>query len=84
MKNTVRLNFEFPRDHYPYLRMMCAQKGLSLKDFATQLIIKEIEEYEDLLLAKKAQERLNEMDESENIPFDEASRLAGWNDDEKA
>ena len=82
MKNTVRLNFEFPREHYPYLKMVCAQKGVSLKDFASELLIREIEEYEDRLLAKKAQERLDEMDESENIDFDDASRLAGW-DDEK-
>jgi hypothetical protein len=80
MKNTVRLNFDFPKEHYPYLKMMCAQKGLSLKDYASDLLIREIEEYEDTLLAKKAHVRLNEMDEGENIDFDEATRLAGWDD----
>jgi len=83
MKDTVRLNFEFPRKEYPYLKMMLARKGVSFKDFAIQLILKEIEEYEDRLLAETAQERLDEMDDSENIPFDDASELAGWNDDEK-
>lgn len=78
MKSTVRLNFEFPREHYPYLKMMCAQKGVSLKDFASDLLIQKIEEYEDLFLAEKAQKRLDEMDESENIGFDIAARLAGW------
>ena len=83
MKDTVRLNFEFPRKEYPYLKMMLAKRGVSLKDFAIELILKEIEEYEDSLLAKIAEERLDEMDESENISCDEACRLAGWNDGEK-
>ncbi len=80
MKNTVRLNFEFPRKHYPYLKMVCAKKGVSLKDFASNLLIKEIEEYEDLLLAEKVQERLDEMDDSENINFNDACKSAGWED----
>jgi hypothetical protein len=82
MKNTVRLNFEFPKEHYPYLKLVCAQKGQSLKDFASELLIREIEKYEDRLLTKKANRRLSEMDESENIDFDEATRLAGWDDAE--
>ena len=83
MKDTVRLNFEFPRKEYPYLKMMLAKKGVSLKDFAIQLILKEIDEYEDRLLAKTAQERLDEMNDSENISFDDACELAGWDNDEK-
>lgn len=63
MKETVRLNFEFPREHYPFLKMICAQMGVSMKDFATDLLISAIEEHEDRLLAKKAQKRLDEMDE---------------------
>ncbi|MBN4066619.1 hypothetical protein JYU14_00865 [Simkania negevensis] len=80
MKDTVRLNFEFPREHYPYLKMLCAQKGLSLKDFASALLIRKIEEYEEGLLVKEAEGRLDEMETSENIDFDEAARLAGWSD----
>jgi len=80
MKDTVRLNFEFPREHYPYLKMLCAQKGLSLKDFASALLIREIEEYEDRMLAKRAQKRREEMDENDTIDFGEATRLAGWDD----
>ena len=30
MKDTVRLNFEFPRSYYPYLKMILAGKGMSL------------------------------------------------------
>lgn len=82
MKNTVRLNFEFPRKQYPYLKMLCAVKGLSLKEFATDLIIRAIEEYEDHTLARRARKRLKEMDRKDNISFDEATRLAGWKDDE--
>ncbi len=82
MKNTVRLNFEFPREHYPYLKMICAQKGKTLKDFVSDLLIKEIEEYEDRQLAKKADIRLKEMKDSDLIDFNDATRLAGWDDAE--
>lgn len=78
MKDSVRLNFDFPREHYPYLKMLCAKKGVSLKKLATELLTREIEEYEDRLLAEKAQKRLTEMDMKENIDFNEAIRLAGW------
>lgn len=83
MKKTVRLNFEFPREHYPFLKMTCAKQGLSLKDFASGLLIQAIEEYEDSLLTKKAQARLAEIDQNENIDFKEASRLAGWDNAEE-
>jgi hypothetical protein len=82
MKETVRLNFEFPREEYPYLKMLCAQKGVSLKDLATELLIEAIEEYEDEQLALKANKRLEEMKdkESETVTWEEACRLAGWED----
>lgn len=83
MKNTVRLNFEFPREEYPYLKMLCAEKGLSFKEFATELLLKEIEEYEDHMLARKARKRLKELDKKDNISFDKARNLAGWNDESK-
>ena len=82
--NMVRLNFDFPREHYPYLKMLCAQEGVSMREFATKLLIKKIEEYEDHLLAKKAHQRLKNMDENENIPFEDACELAGWEDVEEA
>lgn len=80
MKSTVRLNFEFPRDEYPHLKLLCAEQGLSLKEFATDLLLKAIEEYEDHRLAKKARKRLKEIDPKENISFEKAQKLAGWDD----
>lgn len=83
MSNTIRLNFEFPKDEYPYLKMLLAQKGISLKEFATDLLLKAIEEYEDQMLSKKAKARLKELEGEENISFEDACKLAGWNDDNK-
>lgn len=82
MKNTVRLNFEFPKEHYPYLKLLCAKKGKSLKDFASDLLIREIEECEDLVLITKAEKRLKDLKKGDLIDFDEAAKLAGWSDDE--
>ena len=81
MKNTVRVNFEFPRKAYPYLKLLCAEKGISLREFGTTLLLKAIEEYEDHKLARKARKRLKEIDPNENISFDKACDLAGWNDE---
>jgi hypothetical protein len=80
-KNTVRLNFEFPREEYPYLKLLCAKRGLSLRDFGTELFIKAIEEAEDELLAQKANKRLEQREEKDLIDWDEATRLAGWDND---
>lgn len=82
MKTTVRLNFEFPREEYPFLKMLCAEKGVSLREFATELLMQAIEEYEDRILARKARKRLKEINKDDNISFDEAKKLAGWEDDQ--
>ena len=78
MKETVRLNFEFPRSEYPYLKLMCAEKGVSFKELATELLMNTIEEYEDKKLAKKARKRLKDMNPDDNISFEKASKEAGW------
>ncbi len=80
MKNTVRLNFEFPREEYPYLKMMCAEKGMSFRELATELLFNAIEEYEDRKLSKRARKRLKEMSPKDNISFDKALKESGWKD----
>ena len=82
MKDTVRLNFDFPKEVYPYLKLMCAKKGLSFKNLATELILAAIDSYEDIELGEIAQKHMHEMDKKENIPFKKAMELAGWNEDE--
>ncbi len=78
MKDTVRLNFDFPKEVYPYLKLMCAKKGLSFKDLATELILAAIDSYEDEELNNIAQKRLEEIDSKDNIPFKKAIEQAGW------
>jgi len=77
MKNTVRLNFEFPKKAYPYLKLLCREQGVSLREFATKTLIEAMEEYEDRILAKKAKKRLKELNSKENMSFDKAIGLAG-------
>lgn len=57
---------------------MCAEKGISFKKLATELLVKTIEDYEDKKLARKARKRLKQMDSKENISFEKASKEAGW------
>lgn len=82
MKKTVRLNFEFPRKYFPYLKLLCAKKRQSLKDLASELLIREIEEYEDCQLAKKADRQFSKMKNKDLIEFNDAARLSGWSDAE--
>jgi hypothetical protein len=63
--------------------MLCAEKGISFKEFATGLLMKAIEEYEDHRLASKARKRLKTIDKKDNIPFDKACDLAGWDNESK-
>lgn len=81
--DTVRLNFDFPRKHYPYVKLLCAEKNLTFREFATRLLIKELEEYEDSVLFKKAKDRLDKLDKSQNIAIEEAFKLAGWEECQK-
>ena len=43
-KNSIRLSFEFPREEYPYLKIFCAKKKISIGEFITNLLIKYIAE----------------------------------------
>lgn len=77
---THRLNIDFPADDYVYLKMLCAEKRLSLKDFLVPVILKAMEEEEDTLLARKAQQRLSRIHPDDLIPIEDAFEAAGWDD----
>lgn len=76
--NTHRLNIDFPADDFAYLKMLCAQKGVTIKDFVVPLILKAIESEEDILLTKKAQQRLKNVNPDDLIPIQDAFKEAGW------
>ena len=75
---THRLNIEFPADEFTYLKMLCAEKGVSIKDFVVTVILRAMEEEEDALLARKAQKRLKNLNREELISIEEAFKEAGW------
>jgi hypothetical protein len=83
MKKHVRINFEFPRSEYPYLKMICAEKGVSLKEFATDLLLQAIEEYEDRILSERSDKKLQERRPQEDIPSDEFWKLLSQDDEDK-
>ena len=76
--STHRMNIDFPVEDYTYLKMLCAKKGVSIKDFVIPLVLKAVEEEEDALLSKKAQQRLKKMETSDLIPIEDAFKEAGW------
>lgn len=67
-------------DEYPYLKMVCAKKGLSLKEFATNILIEAIQEAEDEMLAERANKRLETMQPGDVIGWSEVKQI--WNDGE--
>lgn len=74
-KQYKKLTFEFPADEYVFLKMACAKKGISMKDFVTYSVIKSIEEYEDeldVISLRKARE-----ENEESIPWEEAKKQLG-------
>ena len=77
-KDTVRLNFDFSKEQYPYLKFLCTKRGISMRQFITELVIKEIEQTEDLELAKLSDERAKTRADDDLIDWDEAQKLAGW------
>lgn len=76
--STHRMNIDFPSDDYTYLKMICAEKGITIKDFVVPIILRAIEEEEDALLIKKAKKRLKNLEISDLVPIEDAFKEAGW------
>jgi ParG len=58
-----KVTFDFPAEEYVYLKMACVKQGVSMKDFLTKAVIKNIEEYEDeldVMALRKAKEENEE------------------------
>lgn len=51
-----KLSIEFPAEEYVYLKWACAKKGVSLKEFVNQAVIRSIEDYEAELDVKQITE----------------------------
>lgn len=67
-----KLSLDFPANEYVYLKMACAKKGVSIKDFVTQSVIKSIEEYEDELDLKALEASKKSIEEEGFITWEEA------------
>lgn len=72
-----KLSVEFPADEYVYLKMTCAKKGVSIKEFVNQAVIKSIEEYEDEL-DLKALEQVTEDERKNAQSWEDVKRELGW------
>lgn len=72
-----KLSVEFPAEEYIYLKMACAKKGVSLKEFVNQAVIRSIEEYEDEL-DLKALEKITEDEREKAQPWEDVKKELGW------
>lgn len=72
-----KLSVDFPADEYVYLKMTCAKKGVSIRDFVTRCLIRNIEEFEDELDAF-AIDKITAEERKESIPFEKVKKDLGW------
>lgn len=77
-RETVRINFEFPKRVYPDLKYLCAMKGVTLREFMTSLAIRELEEAEDQLLGRVCEKLIYIRKNEDLIDWEEAKKEAGW------
>ena len=78
MPKKHRINFDFPKEEFGYLKLLCHTKEMTIKDYLTKLITENIEAEEDMLLAKQVEETIESSLENDYIPWEEAVKLAGW------
>lgn len=76
-KRYKKLSVEFPAEEYVYLKMTCAKKGISLKDFVNQAVIRSIEEYEDELDIKIL-EKVTKEERKNAQSWDDVKKDLGW------
>jgi len=77
-KNNKKLTLDFPADEYVYLKMACAKKGVSIKDFVTRAVIISIEDFEDEFDTASLGEARKEVADSGVITWEELEKKLGW------
>ncbi len=78
MDQYKKLTFDFPVEEYVYLKMTCARKGVKMKDFLTQAVIRSIEEYEDELDQESLTRSRKEVLEEGAISWEEMEKRLDW------
>lgn len=76
-KQYKRISVDFPADEYMYLKIACARKGVSLKQFVTSAVIRDIEKYEDELDARSL-DQITEEDMQKSVPWPQVKKELGW------
>ena len=75
---TTRLTIDFPVEEHMYLKMACARKGVKMKEFVSEAIIKSIHEYEDELDRLSIEEARKEIAEAGTISWEAVCKEMNW------
>lgn len=73
-----KLTFEFPAEEYVYLKMACAKKGLKMKDFLTEAVIRGVEDLEDEYDRESLKAGRLEASKGETVSWEEMEKTLGW------
>lgn len=71
-----KLTVEFPVEEYVFLKLACAKKGVSIKEFVNKAVMRSIEEYEDELDLKNL-EQITEDDRINALSWEEVKKELG-------
>lgn len=47
MVGVKRISFDFPADEFPYLKLLCAEKGTTIRELGTRLFLEEIRKFKE-------------------------------------
>lgn len=70
----VRINFDFPREEYAYLKMMCTKTGTTIKALTSKVLIEQLEDFEDEHWLKDAEKILENTKEQDLISWEDIKK----------
>ncbi len=73
-----KVTFEFPASEYVHLKLACIKQGLSIKEFITKAVLRDIQEYEDELDLKTFQEAYTKENIENAVSLEELDKIMGW------
>ena len=73
-----KLSIDFPVEEYLYLKLACAKKGVSIKDFVTKAIIRSVEDYEDEMDSASLGSARKEIAQSGVMSWKDLEKKLGW------
>jgi predicted DNA-binding protein len=82
MEKSARLTIDMGSEEHSLIKIVCAQLGVSMREFVIEAALSKIEEIEDKILSDKARKILKKIEsgEEKTISWKEMKKRVHWND----